>query len=147
MAPELERRQYTRATIEWPVSIETDQGLIRGSTLNISAAGATIRCPNPPQANKYINVILEIPHLERFLEVGAEVVWSDRDLDNQSLSSRVGVKFTDISGKLNHRALHTQAKPKKRDIILAGKLDCLNLALNTPVTKSSGNKYSAHPFK
>ena len=97
MAPELERRQYTRATIEWPVSIETDQGLIRGSTLNISAAGATIRCPNPPQANKYINVILEIPHLERFLEVGAEVVWSDRDLDNQSLSSRVGVKFTDIS--------------------------------------------------
>ena len=93
-----ERRRYPRAKIEWPVTIKTDQGILQGSTLDVSAGGASIRCQNPPLLHEICEMTIRIPELERTLVVDAQVVWSTADiLDNELALPIIGVSFTNIA--------------------------------------------------
>ena len=94
----VERRRYPRARIEWPVTVKTDQGIISGYTLNLSAGGATVRLQNPPLVHEIIEMTIQIPELDRRLEVEAEVVWSTADIvDNELTSPILGLNFTTIT--------------------------------------------------
>jgi Tfp pilus assembly protein PilZ len=94
----VERRRYPRARIEWPVTIKTDQGIISGYTLNLSAGGATVRLQNPPLVHEIIEMTIKIPELDRHLAVEAEVVWSTADIvDNELTSPIIGLNFTVIT--------------------------------------------------
>ena len=94
----VERRRYPRAKIEWPVSVKTDQGIISGYTVDLSAGGATVRLPNPPLVHEIIEMTIQIPELDRRLEVEAEVVWSTADIvDNELTSPIIGLNFTTIT--------------------------------------------------
>ena len=94
----VERRRYPRARIEWPVSVKTDQGIISGYTLNLSAGGATVRLQNPPLVHEVIEMTIKIPELDRHLAVEAEVVWSTADIvDNELTSPILGLNFTTIT--------------------------------------------------
>jgi Tfp pilus assembly protein PilZ len=94
----VERRRYPRARIEWPVTIKTDQGIISGYTLNLSAGGATVRLQNPPLVHEIIEMTIKIPELDRHLAVEAEVIWSTADIvDNELTSPIIGLNFTVIT--------------------------------------------------
>ena len=82
----VERRRYPRAKIEWPVTVKTDQGIISGYTLNLSAGGATVRLQNPPLVHEIIEMTIKIPELDRNLAVKAEVVWSTADIVDNELT-------------------------------------------------------------
>ena len=56
---------------------------------------------------------------------------------------RIGVgEVADVAGKLNRRALHTQAQAQERNFIHARKSYRLNLALNAPVAKAARHENS-----
>ncbi|MCG6918244.1 MAG: PilZ domain-containing protein, partial [Deltaproteobacteria bacterium] len=82
----VERRRYPRAKIEWPVSLKTDQGIIPGYTLNLSAGGATVRLQDPPLIHEIVEMTIKIPELERHLLVEAQVVWSTADIVDNELT-------------------------------------------------------------
>ena len=56
-----ERRRYPRAQIEWPVVINTDQGVVKGITLNVSAGGATVRFQDPPLVHEVMKRLSKSP--------------------------------------------------------------------------------------
>ena len=94
----VERRRYPRAKIEWPVSVKTDQGIISGYTLNLSAGGATVRLKNPPLIHEIVEMTIKIPELKRHLLVEAQVVWSTADIvDNELTLPIIGLNFTTIN--------------------------------------------------
>jgi c-di-GMP-binding flagellar brake protein YcgR len=107
----VERRRYPRARIEWPVIITTDQGNSKGVTLDVSAGGATIRCPIPPLLHEVFEVTIKIPDLGRSLVVDAQVVWSTADItDNELTLPIIGVEFINIAD--NDRRLVAAAVSK-----------------------------------
>jgi c-di-GMP-binding flagellar brake protein YcgR len=94
----VERRRYPRAKIEWPVTIKTDQGIISGYTLNLSAGGATVRLQDPPLVHEIIEMTIRIPEIGRDLAVEAEVVWSTEDIvDNELTLPIIGLNFITMS--------------------------------------------------
>jgi c-di-GMP-binding flagellar brake protein YcgR len=94
----VERRRYPRAKIEWPVSVKTDQGMVTGYTLNLSAGGATVRLQNPPLVHEIIEMTIKIPELDRLLSVEAQVVWSTADIVDKELTLPIiGLNFTTIN--------------------------------------------------
>ncbi len=93
-----ERRRYPRAQIEWPILINSDQGVVQGITLNVSAGGATVRFQEPPLVHEVFETTIKIPEVDRILVVEAQVVWSTADItDNELTLPIVGIKFTNIS--------------------------------------------------
>ena len=93
-----ERRRYPRAQIEWPVVINTDQGVVKGITLNVSAGGATVRFQDPPLVHEVFETTIKIPEVDRVLVVEAQVVWSTADItDNELALPIVGISFANIS--------------------------------------------------
>ena len=107
----VERRRYPRAKIEWPVSIKTDQGVVSGYTLNLSAGGATVRLKNPPLIHEIIEMTIKIPDIDRYLAAEAEVVWSTADIVDQELTLPIiGLRFTTITDQ--HRWLISTAVAK-----------------------------------
>ena len=70
-----QRRIYTRARIEWPVSISTNKDSMERATLNVSPAGAFISSRNPLDKYKIFDLIIISP--DRHIKTTAEVVWSN----------------------------------------------------------------------
>ena len=99
MPPEIERRQFPRADLDWPVVVETSQRYVDGRTVDISAGGAFICCRESiDQDEEFLMAIFDIPHLERHLPIHAEVVRSEiHCLDHGILTHGMGVQFTQIA--------------------------------------------------
>jgi len=94
----VERRRYPRAKIEWPVTVKTDQGIVTGYTLDLSAGGATVRLKNPPLIHEIIEMTIKIPDIDRYLAVEAEVVWSTADIVDKELTLPIiGLRFITIT--------------------------------------------------
>ena len=88
-----ENRRHTRASIKWPVVIQTPTGLIDGTTVNLSLSGAFIRLSNELNSNYNLPIVLNAKG--RFIQCTAQVVWSDdRNLSDQRKSLGIGVRFT-----------------------------------------------------
>jgi len=66
------RRQYSRAKIEWPVSISTNKDSMERATLNVSPAGAFISSRNLLDKYEIFDLIISSP--DRHIKTKAEVV-------------------------------------------------------------------------
>jgi len=94
---EREKRQRPRAKVKWSVIVQTDQGKIKGETLNITADGALILCQEPLEADEKIDIIIHVPSLVRPLNIPARVIHCSAC--DKPTSYEIGISFTDISDK------------------------------------------------
>ena len=101
-----EKRHYSRARVKWPVIIQTPNGLVDGTTENLSLSGAFIRVSS--QLNSSDSFPLVLNAKGRFIPCTAQVIWSDeRKSSDKGRSLGIGVRFSRMM--LNDRQfLHGQ---------------------------------------
>jgi len=91
----IEKRQYPRVEVAWPVTVVTPDGLMIGRTQNLSLGGTLIHCPEVPEF--FYNFRLFFRPAERQILIAtAERVWSSTLVDDKSMSHAIGVRFTYI---------------------------------------------------
>jgi hypothetical protein len=91
---EEERRKRGRYDVNYPTSILTSRGTVKGETRNLSQHGAFIHCHHPFAINEKVLLIIEFP-LDPPFEVPAHVVWSrTTDSAADGLPQGIGVRFT-----------------------------------------------------
>jgi hypothetical protein len=70
---EKQRRMELRAEIEWPVVVIRDDLSVEGKTVNISAGGALLCCPQQFSLNEVVRLVIR-PPVRAALEITAETV-------------------------------------------------------------------------
>ena len=91
----IEKRQYPRVEISWPVTIVTDYGLMIGRTQNLSLVGTLILCPEVPELFYSFRLFFR-PAERQLLIATAERVWSSTFVSDNCMSHAMGVRFTYI---------------------------------------------------
>ena len=69
-----EKREYSRAKVEWPVNISADQGLIQGKIKNMSLGVAYINLEELPDINENLDLSVEIPEHHYAVFANAETI-------------------------------------------------------------------------
>jgi hypothetical protein len=93
-----EKREYSRAEVEWPVSISTVQGPVEGKIKNISLGGAFIHLGKLPDMDEALDLSMEVPEHHYAVFVSAEAVRFDvYASENTPVSYGLGVRLIDIS--------------------------------------------------
>ena len=69
-----EKREYSRAKVEWPVNISAAQGLIQGMIKNMSLGGAYIYLEELPNMDESLDLSIEIPEHHYAVFVTAETI-------------------------------------------------------------------------
>ena len=93
---EEERRQNPRARVNWPVTIQTEEGTIERATYNISPDGAFIRGLSPLELHEVVDMVISGP--EHSITVKARVVWTSSQVPpKEDMPRGVGVEFINIS--------------------------------------------------
>ena len=90
-----QKRLSFRMKVEWPVTLDTERGLVEAETRDISAGGAHIRCKEHLQLNEPVHLIIKAPDREP-LKLAAKVIWADR-IDESNRPRVIGVSFTDLA--------------------------------------------------
>ena len=92
-----ERRQFTRAEVEWPVTILSPEQHILGQIKNISQVGASIYCQELPSAGPELSLEIQPPNRQSFI-VFAKTIWAvDADSSESPHRFVFGVQFKYIS--------------------------------------------------
>ena len=98
MKPPREKRQYQRAAIPWPISIETRYGPVEKTIGNISGAGVFVSSRRPEGLGKTFAVAIHIPHLDKPLTAVAQLAWSRIYTAVEEIAPRgMGIRFVDIA--------------------------------------------------
>jgi Tfp pilus assembly protein PilZ len=94
-----EKRRFPRIDVELPIFIDSSCGCTAGKTLNISAGGAFIRCPDSMTIpERFLLAITNLPQVYLHLPVKAELIWSNGyEQEGNSVFREIGVEFRDIS--------------------------------------------------
>jgi hypothetical protein len=91
-----ENRQHPRSKVNWPVTIQTEEGTIERATYNISPDGAFIRGLSPLELHEVVNMTFSGP--DHPITVKARVVWSSSQVPpKEDMPRGVGVEFINIS--------------------------------------------------
>ena len=99
MSYEREKRQRPRAKVRWSVIVQTNQGKIKGETLNITVNGALILCQEPLELEEKVEITIHVPALVRPLKIPARVIHCSGC--DKTTSYEIGVRFTNISPKIS----------------------------------------------
>ncbi len=91
----MEKRQYPRVEVAWPVTVVTDDGLVIGRTQNLSLVGTLIHCPEVPELLYNFRLFFR-PAERQLLIATAERVWSSTFVSDNCMSHAMGVRFTYI---------------------------------------------------
>ena len=91
----MEKRQYPRVEIAWPVTVVTPDGLVIGRTQNLSLVGTLILCPEAPEFLYNFRLFFR-PAERELLIATAERVWSRTSINGKSMVHAMGVRFTYI---------------------------------------------------
>jgi len=92
----LDRRQYERINVNFPMAFATDTGQGNGTTLDISMGGCAFKTEPAPPLGSIVQLQLHAPGLERPLVVDAAVVRSVR-------SVYVGTEFLRLRSEEQYR--------------------------------------------
>ena len=93
-----EKREYSRAEVEWPVDISAAQGLIQGTIKNMSLGGAYIHLKELPNMDENLNLSIEIPeHQYAVFATGETVRFEINPGENTPASYGLGVRLTDMA--------------------------------------------------
>jgi hypothetical protein len=96
------RRQYSRADVEWPVTLLTSQNKTEGKAENVSPAGAFISCQEVPISQSSLRIVIKVPGHQP-IKVAGKVVWSKVvNSEGEAPSFGVGVRFTQIAENDSH---------------------------------------------
>ena len=94
-----ERRKQPRVNINWPVSMETPDGMINAEIKNISLGGAFICCKKPLPIGQVFPLTMIGPDNEPVMAT-AEVAWSNINVPNEKVINRgMGVRFIKMSDR------------------------------------------------
>lgn len=89
-------RQHRRVNVSWPVTINSDEGIIERITYNISPNGAFIRGLSSLELHEFVEMTVGSP--DRSITVKARVVWSSSQVPPEKDMPRgMGVEFVKIS--------------------------------------------------
>lgn len=92
-----ERRKYHRAEVKWPVIVKQSQEPLKSVTINVSAAGAFIRCEKPINPKEIVEIVINIPDINRPFKIIGEVMWSNTHGPDDNITPHgMGVKFKNI---------------------------------------------------
>ena len=91
----IEKRDFPRVEIAWPVNVATANGLVSGTTQNLSLGGSFIHCPEVPDLDETFRLAFR-PSERRLLLATAEMVWSEIVYGERQLVHAMGVRFTYI---------------------------------------------------
>lgn len=91
----MEKRQYPRVEVAWPVTVLTPDGLVIGRTQNLSLVGTLILCPEVPELLYSFRLFFR-PAERQLLIATAERVWSRTSSNGKSMVHAMGVRFTYI---------------------------------------------------
>lgn len=98
MSTRKQKRQHTRAVVNWPVFLLTPHCIVKGETKNISPGGACLHSLTDPVQDESFRLVIKPPSYAGLLVVTAEVAWtSDLGSSSNILSRGMGVQFTQIS--------------------------------------------------
>ena len=93
MEPDVERRNYLRAEIRWPVVVESKRGTIEARLRNLGVGGAYVHCDKTPDPGEIISLIIRPPERSGLM-ITAEVIWTGK-----VLALGMGVRFIEISAE------------------------------------------------
>ena len=97
MADIVDRRKSPRIDIRWPISIQTDQGVVSGETVNISSDGVSICCDEPIPLEKILQISI-LPPDHQIIEISGRITWSDLcGIDAENTTVGIGLCFMEIS--------------------------------------------------
>ena len=92
-----EKREYSRAEVEWPVNISTAQGLIQGKIRNMSLGGAYIHVEELPKMDENLNLSIEIPeHHYAVFATGETIRFEVNSSENTPVYYGLGVRLIDM---------------------------------------------------
>ena len=94
----IEKRQFPRVELSWPVTVITDDGLVSGRTENVSLVGTLIRCSESPELLHNFRLIFR-PAERQLLLATAERIWHKAIVRENSRSHAMGVRFTFIPNR------------------------------------------------
>ena len=93
----IEKRTHQRVEVQWPITVFTDEGMIEGETINISAAGISFSCEEPLSLNETYRIFI-MPIENQAIELKGQVVWSDvYGIDDENGTVCIGACFIEIS--------------------------------------------------
>ena len=87
MTTEMERRQYPRVNIRWPILLLSHGGRLVGETINISPAGLCICLEKSLNPNERVRLAIEPPKAKP-IWISGQVVWTG--------SERINAKTTEF---------------------------------------------------
>jgi uncharacterized protein (TIGR02266 family) len=94
-----EKREFPRADINWPVSMETSDGRVEAQVKNISLGGAFICCKKPLSIGEVFPLTMLGPNNEPVMAT-AKVVWSNVNVPEAKVINRgMGVRFLKMSDR------------------------------------------------
>ena len=94
----VEKRQFPRVEVAWPVTMLTAKGPIEGEVKNISLGGAFVHCQEQPESNETFRIIIKVPHSRQFLRVSARIARSNiYNPEGTDEPIGIGVRFVEIS--------------------------------------------------
>ena len=92
-----EKREYSRAEVEWPVDISAAQGLIQGTIKNMSLGGAYIHLKELLNTDENLNLSIEIPeHHYALFATGETIRFEVNSSENTPVSYGLGVRLKDM---------------------------------------------------
>ena len=102
MATPLGRRQNSRTSVRWPVTVLTSQDKTEGETENVSPTGAFISCTVVPLSEGSIRLVIKVPGHQP-INVAGKAGWPKVLNPNDGTPSfGVGVQFTKITENDSH---------------------------------------------
>ncbi|MEJ2364212.1 MAG: PilZ domain-containing protein [Deltaproteobacteria bacterium] len=104
MSNPLERRQFARTVVRWPMTLLTSQDKTEGVTKNVSPTGVFISCRKVSISKGSVRMVIRVPGHQP-INVAGKVVWSNvlRGKGNEDPPSfGMGVQFTKISDNDSH---------------------------------------------
>jgi hypothetical protein len=92
-----EKREYSRAEVEWPVNISAAQGLIQGTIKNMSLGGAYIHVDELPDMDENLSLSIEMPeHHYAVFATGETIRFEVNSSENTPVYYGLGVRLKDM---------------------------------------------------
>ncbi len=110
------KRKHPRTNVNWPVSIETPEGMVEAEIKNISLGGAFICCEKPLPIGTVFQLTIKVPDNEP-LEATARAVWSNSHLPQEKVIYRgMGIQFLKMSDRHLQfvRGIFNESDPSQR---------------------------------
>jgi Tfp pilus assembly protein PilZ len=111
MSKQMERREYPRAGVKWPVTLITPEAKIEGEIENVTSKGLFVSCAEVPPSEGILRLVIKVPGRQT-MNVAGKVVWSTI-VDESGAKLGVGIQFTEISEsdlQVLHQAMTEQTR-------------------------------------